>query len=128
MDVFVWLGFVFVLAVLAVVLREDVGFAGRPTATARGTVFGHYKSTSDGSDTYSIQFRFAAADGRQIEVTDTLGRAAPQPPVGAEVPIVYPLAEPEKVRVRRPLLRAFIYLVLVGMLGLLGLRLLGFVH
>lgn len=128
MDVLVGLAIGFVLIVLGFMLQEDIRFLRSPRRRAPGTVVGYRKSTEDGSDSFSPTVSFTTPDGRAFEITDKVGTSTPKPALGMPMQVVYPVAAPERARVRRPVLRGFIYLVLSGLLAILVLRALGLIH
>ena len=122
---FLWMGFTLLIIVLLFLCLEDFRFRRSPLVTTEGTVFDHSRVTDADGLTYSIQVRFVDEAGRQVEITDTIGRAVPNPPVGTVVKIVYPGGQPEKAVVRRTIFRALLYAIILGMLAVLAARIAG---
>ncbi|MFG1874372.1 DUF3592 domain-containing protein [Sphaerisporangium sp. NPDC049003] len=58
----------------------------RPSHSSEGTV-------------YYPTIRFTTADGRPVEVEGNVGSSPPIAPVGAEVPVLYDPARPDRMRV-----------------------------
>ncbi len=121
---FLYLGIAFVAVVLFFLLREDWPLLRHGRRT-KGGVFDHRRTMDEGSWSYALMVRFTGENGEAIEITDGVYSPSPQPAIGAEVELVYPVGAPQKARVRRPLLRALIYVVIVFMLAILIARALG---
>lgn len=119
MTIVLWLGIAFLAPVLAYLLFEDWLFLSRSRLRTKGTVFGHYRSTDDGSEYFSARIRFQTASGQPVEITDTFGSGSRRPPVGAVLDLVYPEGLPGRARVPRPLLRLLLYGIVGGLLGVL---------
>ncbi len=128
MDILLWVGIAFLLAILAYLLREDVPLVMSRQLRARGTVYDHCRRVDDGSEFFMAMVRFRAADGRWIEFTDSLGLPKPKPPVGTQVDVVYPADAPEKARVKRLWLRWVIYAFLLFGLSVMIGRLMGWLR
>ena len=93
---------------------------------ARATVVGHVRSESDGSPTYAARLRFSA-EGKEHEVTDQVHTSRPRPPEGTVLTVRYPVARPDLARIPRPWMWAGIYALLIGLAGVLGARLEGWI-
>ena len=122
--IFVYVGIVLVVFALAAFLRQDLAFA-RGVRHVRAVVFDHTRQTDEGSSLYAPMARFTTEAGEDVEITDGVFGLRPRPPVGAHVDLVYPAGKPHLARVRRPLLRALIYLFLLATLFVLAGRALG---
>ena len=102
---FLWIGVLFLAVVLIVIVLDDLRFIRPGRVMAQGTVFDHSLSNDADGPSYAVNVRFKDRSGREVEITDTVGRSQPYPPIGTVVTIVYPADAPEKGGVRRPLLR-----------------------
>ncbi len=122
---FLWMGMIFLIPVLFALCLEDYRFRRLPLVTTQGTVFNHSRATDADGPSYSIQVRFDDEAGRPVEITDTVGRSVPNPPVGTVVKISNPIGHPEKAVVSRPFFRGFLYAIVLGMLAMLAARLAG---
>ncbi len=125
MDFFLWIGLVFAVSVLGILIWQDLPLLTSRQVRTKGTVYDHRGSLDDGARTYLAKIRFKAEDGRQIEIEDSSGGPAPKPPVGTLVDVVYPANAPDKGRVRRPFLRLLIYAFMLFVLAVVVGRLLG---
>ena len=87
-------------------------------------VIGH-RLVADGHDRdHAAIYRFSA-EGREHEVTDMVCHSTPQPAVGTQVQLVYPVGHPELARPPRPFTWLAVYSALVLMLGILVAKALG---
>lgn len=69
-----------------------------------GTVKGFSQSSSsEGGTTYHPVVAYAAADGRTLEFTDSIGSNPPAFEVGETVPVKYDRARPESAKIAKPL-------------------------
>ena len=101
--------------------RHDWLRLTRPTRRAIAEVTGHRTGWSDGRRTYAALYRFTAEDGVH-EVTDPVFTSSPRPPVGTMRELAYPEGYPELARPPRLLMWAAVYLLLIGLLGILLAR------
>ena len=96
----------------------------RPSRRALGEVTGHRSSWDDNSKTYAAIYRFRDESGEH-EVIDAVYRPARQPELGAIRELAYPQGHPELARPPRPWLWGGVYLLLLGLLGILAAKTLG---
>ena len=126
MDFFLWIGLVFAVSVLGILIWQDLPLLTSRKVRTKGTVYDHRSSLDDdGARTYLAKVRFTAEDGRQIEIEETSGGPAPKPPIGTLVDVVYPANAPDKARVRHAFLRLLIYAFMLFVLAVVVGRLLG---
>ncbi len=123
--VFIWSGIVLTSFALGVMARDDWLHALLARCRVTGEVSGYRSQRDEGSISYAAIYRFTTADGRRIEVLDSVLQPTQTPPLGATVALVHPLGHPEKARRPRPVLRLVIYIVIGAVLALLVLRLTG---
>jgi hypothetical protein len=116
------LSFLLLGGTLAFFLRQDWVLLRGPVATARAVVIDQREDRdSDGGLFYHAKIRFSPGSGPAIEVYDMVGSGRPDPATGAECTVIYPEGRPDLARIRRPILRACIYILLVAMSVLLVL-------
>jgi len=110
---------------LWVTARNDLKRLLGISRTVRAVVTGHRRMPDD-HPSYSAVLRFSA-EGAEHEVIDQICHAKPQPPIGTELDLTYPVGRPDLARVPRPLIWTFVYAVLIGTTVLLGALLLGYI-
>lgn len=110
---------------LWVTARNDLKRLFGISRTVRAVVIGHRRMPDD-QPSYSAVLRFSA-EGAEHEVVDQLCHATPQPPIGTELDLTYPVGRPDLARVPRPLAWSFVYAVLIGTTVLLGGLLFGYI-
>ena len=96
----------------------------RPSRRVTGVVTGHRSSWDDNSKTYAAIYRFRDESGEH-EVIDAVYRPARQPELGAIRELAYPQGHPELARPPRLWLWGGVYLLLLGLLGILVAKALG---
>ncbi len=104
--------------------RHDWLRLTRPSQRALGEVTGHRSSWDDNSKTYAAIYRFRDESGEH-EVIDAVYRPARQPELGAIRELAYPQGHPELARPPRLWLWGGVYLLLLGLLGILAAKTLG---
>ena len=118
-------GLALCLLCLWVTARNDLKRLFGISRSVRATVIGHRRMPDD-HPSYCAVLRFSA-EGAEHEVVDQLCHAAPQPPIGSELDLTYPVGRPDLARVSRPLTWAFVYVFLIGTTVLLAALLLGYI-
>jgi hypothetical protein len=123
--IILWTCLAFSLAVTAFLAREDWFHLSRPAQRVLARVVGHRRHLDEGSPSFAALLEFSAEDGRLVRVEDKLYSALPKPAIGSTVTLHHPEGMPQRARIRRPVLRALIYLFLLYLnLVLIG-RLMG---
>ena len=124
-SVLLWIGLVFVVIVLAVLLRDDWPFITRPLMRVEGEVVRHDKRHSDGDDAWRAVFTFTDEEGLRNEALELLLFPNPRPAIGTRITLTYPKGAPDKARVQRVMLRGLVYGVTLFMAAVLVGRLIG---
>jgi hypothetical protein len=88
-------------------------------------VVGHRTSWVDGDKVYSARLAFLAAGG-SVEVMDQMLNRDPTPVVGTFIELHYPEGRPDLARISRPKTWAGVYILLIGLLIVLVLKLMGY--
>jgi hypothetical protein len=127
-QVILWACLAFAVGVTVFLGREDWYHVSRPSHSVLATVIGHEEHFDEGSPNYAALMTFAGPDRDLVQVTDALLSALPKPVVGSTITLHYPEGFPEKARVRRPFLRAALYLMLFYLIAVLVGRLLGWLN
>ena len=121
---FLYGGMALCLFSLWAIARYDWLRLTRPLSRALGEVTGYRSSWDDSIKTYAAIYRFGDASGEH-EVIDAVYHAAPQPEIGTIRELAYPQGRPDLARPPRPWLWGGIYLLLLGLLGVLIAKVLG---
>ncbi len=123
-NVILYVAMAFVALCLWLVARNDLVRLNGLSRQARGEVIRHHCQFHNNVRSYAPVYRFDA-EGTTHEVTDQVYSGAQQPPVGTRVQLSYPVGRPDLARVPRPWLWAGVYLLLIGLLGVLVAKKLG---
>ncbi len=98
---FLWVG----LRPLFLLCHTDQFFFFRPVRQVEGVVTGHgitgFTDNVDGEhDFYYAKFSFVDEAGKLVECSDQWSRRDAKPPVGTIVPVIQPIAFPQKARLK----------------------------
>ncbi len=115
-----WIGVALVLFALWVTARRDWVRLTRASVRVPAKVVGHSTSWDDGQRAYAARLVFDL-DGQSIEVVDQVFSSRPNPPIGAELWLNYPIGRPDLARIPRPVTWLLVYAALLTMLVLLGM-------
>jgi hypothetical protein len=123
--VLLWIGLGILLFVMAYFHYQDWPFITSQWVRVEAEVVRHDESFSDGDEAYKAVVVFADQDGTLREVLDLVAYTLASPPIGTRLEIVYPLGLPQKARIRHPVLRTLLYLVVGLMAAVMGGRIMG---
>ena len=96
----------------------------RPSRRVTGVVTGHLESWEDSACSYAAIYAFEDEAGRHV-VEDALHQSFARPAVGTRVELTHPEGHPQLARPPRPRLWGGVYLLLLGLLGILAAKTLG---
>jgi hypothetical protein len=121
---FLGAGIAISLFCLWAILRLDWPRLTRPSLRVQARVIRHRISWENSAKSYAAIYAFTA-ESEDHEVEDALHRSFPIPELGTIVELSYPAGRPDLARPPRPLLWGLVYLLLLGMLGILTAKALG---
>jgi hypothetical protein len=116
---------VFSLGVSVFLMREDWFHLTRPSQPVLARVVGHRKQFANGSANYAALLAFPGADGQLVEVEDKLLSTSPTPDIGTIITLHHPEGMATRARIKRPWLRAGVYLLLLYLNAVLIGRVMG---
>jgi hypothetical protein len=125
-QVILWTCLAFALAITLFLLREDWFHLTRPVRQVLAHVIGHRQHMDKSSPSFAALLEFTGPDGTPMQVEDKLLSSNPTPAIGSIITIHHPEGMPQRARIRRPILRAAIYLLLFYLIAVLAGRLAGF--
>jgi hypothetical protein len=125
---FLWVG----IGGLFSLWQTDKFFFFRPVRQVEGVVTGHgmrsFTNNADREeDFFYAKFSFVDEAGKQVECSDQWGHRDAKPPVGTMVPVIHPIAFPEKARLKFGLrnsldnTRSYFWSIFRSAVGLIGL-------
>lgn len=118
---FLWAEIALCLFSLGALARHDWPRLTLSTRRVMAQVTGHRTGWDEAALTFAAIYRFTDESGTH-EVIDAVYSARPQPPVGTQRELSYPVGHPALARPPRPWLWLTVYLLLIGLAGLLFAR------